>query len=188
MDRDAIIKKMLAYKDTLDDDNIRWKEKIKQALLECDELIYALNNEELEKKGADNDEYFGINIRPYLLFPDSQTEVSNYLCFKVDTEDLSKANKIMKFGRIIFVVMCRDSTNIDRATGIARHDLISSIVREKFNWSNIFGLQCKLVSNKESTTDSNFATRTMVFELTTPNSIVRTEDRTTSVINTRFRH
>lgn len=54
---------------------------------------------------------------------------------------------------------------MDKMTGIPRHDLISSIIREKINWSNVFGMQAKLVSNKEAISDNNYILRTMIFEL-----------------------
>ena len=147
MDREAIITSLRAYKNNPDDDNIRYKEKIKKELLSCDELIYALNNKKLADAGADNDEYFGINIRPYLMIPETQSEILNYLCFKSDFENVSTNNKIMKYALITFTIMCRDVNNIDVDTGIPRHDLIAAIIRDHFNWSNIFGTQCTLLTN-----------------------------------------
>ena len=63
---------------------------------------------------------------------------------------------------------------MDKNTGIPRHDLIASILRERFAWSNIFGMQTHLVQNYESTTDTNYVTRTLVFQLTDLNSKVQT--------------
>lgn len=187
MNLDVVLENLRSYKTTIDDDNIRLKEKIKKELLDCDELIYALHNTEFEETGVDNDEYFGTNILPYLSFPDSQTSVKNYLCFKMDFDEISTSNKIMKYNQVIFVILCHNSDIMDRATGIARHDLISAILIEQFNWSNIFGTQCKLISNKESVTDSDYVTRTLIFEFTTPNSIARTSNRTTSIINNKVK-
>ncbi len=81
------------------------------------------------------------------------------------------------------MVLCDVHDIIDPDTGLARHDLIGSIIRERFNWSNIFGTQVKLVSNKESVTDNNYITRTMIFQGLTPNSIVRTDKNGTRIIN-----
>ena len=63
---------------------------------------------------------------------------------------------------------------MDKLTGIPRHDLIASILREQFAWTNIFGMQTYLVQNYESTTDTNYITRTLVFQLTDLNSKVQT--------------
>lgn len=54
---------------------------------------------------------------------------------------------------------------MDKLTGLPRHDLIASIIREQFNWSSIFGLQTKLISSKESMTDNNYVVRTLVFQI-----------------------
>ena len=63
---------------------------------------------------------------------------------------------------------------MDKLTGIPRHDLIASIIRERFAWSNIFGMQTHLTQNYESTVDNNYVARTLVFELTDLNSKVQT--------------
>ena len=55
--------------------------------------------------------------------------------------------------------------------GIDRHDLLGFLVRQTFNWTNIFGLQFKLVYNKESTVDSDYYCRTLKFEAIKPNSL-----------------
>ena len=99
-------------------------------------------------------------------------------------------NKIEYYAQIIFVALCPSSPTIafDEEIGISRHDLIGSIIRERFNWSNIFGTQCKLVENKESITDSNYKTRTLIFELKMPNAIVKTPyNGNTSLINYEIR-
>ena len=99
--KDELLDKLRAYADTPDDDNIRYKEKIHDALLNNAELLYALNNEELESELFDGkelnidkeagellgevDRYFGdnSNIRPYLFIPDTQTDVKHYVCYQV---------------------------------------------------------------------------------------------------------
>ena len=65
---------------------------------------------------------------------------------------------------VTFLVMVDVRDAIDPLTGITRHDLIGSIIRDRFNWSNIFGAHCNIVSDKESFTDSNYIIRTIVLE------------------------
>lgn len=92
--------------------------------------------------------------------------------------------------QITFTALCPQAPEIahDPETGLSRHDLIGSIIRERFNWSNIFGSQCRMVYNKESITDTHFLTRTIVFETTVPNAMVKTgKNGTTSVINYKIR-
>ncbi len=188
-----LFQKLNSYAVFPDDDGVRYKEIIKQELIHCPELLYALNNEELvgeliNPDGTINTEgdwdlYFNDSIRPYLFFPESQTTAKNFLCYKVEFDEIPRYNKFEKIGHITFVVLCDVKNIIDFETGIARHDLIASILRERFNWSNIFGTQCKIVNNKETITDTNYVTRTIIFELTTPNSVVSSDSGSPRVIN-----
>lgn len=191
--KDDLLNKLRAYSSTPDDEGVRYKEIIKNELLKCPELLYALNENKFEselfnedgKLNIDEDgnplgewdRYFGenSNIRPFLYFPTTQTEVKNYLCYKVDFDDIPRANaNLKKYTNITFTIFVHGQNAIDKLTGIPRHDLIASILREKFNWSAIFGMQSKLISSRESLTDNNFLTRTLVLEIEEPNGIVRT--------------
>ena len=62
--------------------------------------------------------------------------------------------------------------------GAARKDLIAGILIDKFNGSNIFGNQLKLISDKPSVTDNSYSTRTLVFEQKTTDSLTRADGRT----------
>ena len=187
-----LLNKLRAYADTPDDDNIRYKEKIHDALLSNAELLYALNNEELESELFDGDKlnideetgellgevdrYFGdnSNIRPYLFIPDTQTDVKHYICYQVMFDELPRYQNIQKYTEITFNIFVNGKDRTDKLTGIPRHDLIASIIREKFNWSNIFGMQTHLISSKESVTDNNYLVRTLIFQITDVNSITYT--------------
>ena len=192
--KEDLLNKLRAYADTPDDDNIRYKEKIHDALLSNVELLYALNNEELESElfGEDNnllideetgellgevDRYFGdnSNIRPYLFIPDTQTDVKHYVCYQVAFDELPRYSNIQKYTEITFNIFVNGKDRTDKLTGIPRHDLIASIIREKFNWSNIFGMQTHLISSKESITDNNYLVRTLIFQITDVNSITYTQ-------------
>ena len=191
--KEDLLNKLRAYVSTPDDDNIRYKEKIHDALLSNAELLYALNNEELESELFDEDNnllideetgellgevdrYFGdnSNIRPYLFIPDTQTDVKNYVCYQVAFDELPRYPNIQKYTEITFNIFVNGKDRTDKLTGIPRHDLIASIIREKFNWSNIFGMQTHLISSKESVTDNNYLVRTLIFQITDVNSITYT--------------
>ena len=190
--KEELLNKLRAYADTPDDDNIRYKEKIHDALLSNAELLYALNNEELESELFDGDKlnideetgellgevdrYFGdnSNIRPYLFIPDTQTDVKHYICYQVMFNELPRYQNIQKYTEITFNIFVNGKDRTDKLTGIPRHDLIASIIREKFNWSNIFGMQTHLISSKESVTDNNYLVRTLIFQITDVNSITYT--------------
>ena len=191
--KDELLDKLRAYAETPDDDNIRYKEKIHDALLNNAELLYALNNEELESELFDGDKlnideetgellgevdrYFGdnSNIRPYLFIPDTQTDVKHYVCYQVAFDELPRYSNIQKYTEITFNIFVNGKDRTDKLTGIPRHDLIASIIREKFNWSNIFGMQTHLISSKESITDNNYLVRTLIFQITDVNSITYTQ-------------
>ena len=48
--KNDLLQKLRSYAYTPDDDVIRFKEKVKEKLLKCPELLYALNNKELENE------------------------------------------------------------------------------------------------------------------------------------------
>ncbi len=204
--KEELLDKLRAYADTPDDDNIRYKEKIHDALLNNAELLYALNNEELESELFDEDDnllidkdtgellgevdrYFGdnSNIRPSLFIPDTQTTVNNYVCYQVMFDELPRYSKIQKYTEITFNIFVNGKDRTDKLTGIPRHDLIASIIRERFNWSNIFGMQTHLISSKESVTDNNYLVRTLIFQIVDTNGIVTTQNGKTSVTNYQLR-
>ena len=191
--KEDLLDKLRAYADTPDDDNIKYKNTIRKALLNCPELLYALNNNELESELFDEDgnllidkdtgellgevdRYFGdnSNIRPSLFIPDTQTIVNSYVCYQVMFDELPRYQNIYKYNEIIFNIFVNGKDRTDKLTGIPRHDLIASIIRERFNWSSIFGMQSKLISSKESTTDNNYVVRTLIFQIEDTNNIVYT--------------
>lgn len=204
-DKKDLLNKLRAYASTPDDDNIRYKEKIHDALLNNAELLYALNNKELESELFDGDKlnidretgellgevdrYFGdnSNIRPYLFIPDTQTEVKHYVCYQVMFDELPRYSTKQKLTEVTFNIFVNGKDRTDKLTGIPRHDLIASIIRERFNWSNIFGMQTHLVTSKESTTDSNYLVRTLIFQIVDTNGIVATYGKNTSVTNYQVR-
>ena len=191
--KNDLLKKLRAYADNPDDDNIKYKNIIRKALLKCPELLYALNNKELESELFDKDgnllidedtgellgevdRYFGdnSNIRPSLFIPDTQTTVNSYVCYQVMFDELPRYQNIYKYNEIIFNIFVNGKDRTDRLTGVPRHDLIASIIRERFNWSSIFGMQTKLISSKESTTDNNYIVRTLIFQIEDTNGIAYT--------------
>ena len=195
--KDDLLNKLCAYKITPDDDVILYKQKIKNALLSNPCLLYALDDKTLEselfdKNGNINwewnedtkqyeplgewDRYFGSDslIRPFLFIPDTQTTVKCYVCYQVEFNEMPRYNNIEKYTLITFTIFVHGDDRVDKLTGIPRHDLIASIIREKFNWSSIFGMQAKLISSKESTTDNNYICRTLTFQVLDLNGIVNT--------------
>lgn len=199
-----------SYTEVPDDESIQYKEKIKKTLLNCPELLYALHEKELESElfvcNENNesilnidqetgellgevDRYFGENnnIRPYLFMPETQTNVKHYVCYQVMFDEIPRYNDLQKYTQIIFTIFVDGKDREDELTGIPRHDLIASIIRDKFNWSNIFGTQTHIISAKESTTDNNYLVRTIIFQLVDTNGIVDSFKGKTSIHNYKVR-
>lgn len=208
--KDDLLNKLRAYKESPDDENIQYKKKIEKALMLNPCLLYALNEKSLESELFDDDgninwewnedtkeyeplgewdRYFGgtSNIRPYLFIPDTQTEVKHYICYQVSFDEMPRYQDTLKYTNVTFTIFVHGNDRNDKLTGIPRHDLIASIIRERFNWSNIFGMQTHLVSSKESTTDNNYIVRTLVFQVVDTNGIHKTTDNKTTVNNYQLR-
>ena len=208
--KEDLLNKLRSYKTAPDDDNILYKQKIKKALLSNPCLLYALNENKLESELFDHDgninwewneetkeyeplgewdRYFGSdsNIRPFLFIPDTQTEVKHYICYQTSFNESPRYNAIEKYAQITFTIFVHGNDRMDKSTGIPRHDLIASILRERINWTNIFGTHCELVSNRESTTDNNYLVRTLVFQLTALKNISQTQNNKSCVINNKVR-
>lgn len=208
--KNDLLNKLRTYKITPDDENIQYKKKIEKALMLNPCLLYALNEKSLESELFDDngninwewnedtkeyeplgewDRYFGgtSNIRPYLFIPDTQTEVKHYICYQVSFDEMPRYQDTLKYTNVTFTIFVHGNDRNDKLTGIPRHDLIASIIRERFNWSNIFGMQTHLISSKESTTDNNYIVRTLIFQVVDTNGIYKTTDGITSVNNYQLR-
>lgn len=169
-------------KNNVDSDNIRYKEIIKKSLIENDLIIYLLNNKELEDVGADPSDYLGINILPAYLIHPTQHNVQNFICYEVGFREVQRYNSKMKLLQVTFYVLCEEKNNIEKRTGIARHDLLGALILDIFNWSNVFGGQIHCVSDVPSVTDNDYATRTIIFEQLTDNNLAKTRDGVARII------
>ena len=208
--KNDLLNKLRAYKESPDDENIQYKKKIEKALMLNPCLLYALDEKSLESELFDDDgninwewneetkeyeplgewdRYFGgtSNIRPYLFIPDTQTEVKHYICYQVSFDEMPRYQDTLKYTNVTFTIFVHGNDRNDKLTGIPRHDLIASIIRERFNWSNIFGMQTHLISSKESTTDNNYIVRTLIFQVVDTNGIHKTTDNKTTVNNYQLR-
>lgn len=192
--KDDLLTKLRAYSVNPDDDTIRIKNQIKDLLMKCPELLYSLNEKDLQSElftddGKINwdeetheplgewDRYFGdnSNIRPFLFLPDSETESKHYVCYQVGSEENVRYNDKEKVVVIVFTIFVYEHDRIDKLTNIPRHDLIASIIREKMAWTGLDVSTPVPIYDVESTTDSHYLTRTIKYNVTLPNSIVQTK-------------
>ena len=181
------IQRLRDFKTLVDSDNIKYKEIIKKSLIENDLIIYLLNNKELESVEADPSDYLGVNILPYYLIHPTQHNVQNYICYEIGFREPDRYNPKMKLLQITFYVLCEEKNNIEKKTGIARHDLIGAIILDIFNWTNLFGDPIHCISDLPSVTDNDYATRTIIFEQRTDNNLAKTRSGS-AIINPRTIH
>ena len=161
------------YKTNTDDDNIRIKEIIKKQLIDDELIIYLLNNKELEDQDADPSDYLGINILPVYMIHPTQHNVQNFICYDSGWDEAPRYNDGLKYLWVSFYILCEEKNVIEKMTGIARHDLIAARIKHIFNWTNKFGMQCNIVQDKPAIIDNDYASRQLVFELTTPKDMVK---------------
>lgn len=152
---------------TCNDDIIEMKRLIKQKLISDPDILEALHNPEIEDSP---DEFLDNNIFGFIRIPKTQDTVRNFICFTVDDIEDHQYNTHFKVQQIQFTCICH-LDDMKTEYGIDRHDLLGYLVRSIFNWSNDFGVQFKLVYNKESTIDSDYYCRTLKFERDMTNAL-----------------
>jgi hypothetical protein len=151
----------------IDDDIIRKKRLIEQILYSDEDIIEILDNPNLDPSAPE--EYVGENIFGFLRVPGTQDTSKNFITFIVDDMGRTPGNQVMKSQYVQFVVFVHKDL-VKTKYGMARHDLLSYLIRDIFNLSNKLGPQMELVSNREGITDTDFYTRTLKFELIDDNS------------------
>ena len=152
----------------IDDDIVRKKRIIGQMLYSDPDIIEVLDNPELDPSCPD--EYLYQNIYPFIRIPGTQDTSRNYITFMLDDMESAQFNKAMK-SQFLKVVIFVHKDLVKTKWGAERHDLLAYLVRDVFHLSNSLGLQLNLVSNREGVTDTDYCTRTLQFEITTPNSM-----------------
>lgn len=149
------------------DDIFRYKYKIMKMLTSNQDILHALHNDKLCGKDEiiNGDLYRDICIFDFLKLPDLKDEVSNYICFEVN--DSGYGNMIEK--KIVFrTVSHKDDHKTD--WGISRQDLLASIIKNEFDWSNAFGMHLEKVSDVGMIADDGFYYREIVYKASTPNN------------------
>ena len=152
----------------VNDDIIEMKRLIKQKLIADTDILEALNNPDIPLDSPD--EFLDVNIYGFIRIPQTQDTVRNFICFTVDDIEDHRYNSHFKVQQIQFTCICH-LDDMKTKYGMDRHDLLGYLVRDIFNWTNAFGLQFKLVYNKESTIDSDYYCRTLRFERDTTNDL-----------------
>jgi hypothetical protein len=152
----------------IDDDIIRKKRLIGQMLYNDPDIIEVLDNPELDSSCPE--EYMYVNIYPFIRIPDTQDISRSFITFMLDDMEKSQFNKTMK-SQFLKVVIFVHKDLVKTKWGAERHDLLGYLVRDIFHLSNSLGMQLTLLSDREGVTDTDYCTRTLQFEMTTPNSV-----------------
>lgn len=154
----------------IDDDVIAAKRLIREKLYQDPDIIEALHNPNLNPE--EPDQYVGTNIFDFIRIPGTTFEVKNYICFDVKQKRVSYSNDHMKIQQYIFMVFCH-SDDINTSYGMSRHDLLAYLIKDIFNYSNIFGNQITIVENTPGISEAQYSSRTIIFEASAPNSLNR---------------
>ena len=171
---------LLDLKNSMDSDDIRIKEKIKEVLLNNRFLLHVIDDKALEANleddGTGADEYFGSHILPYYLINPVQHAAETYVCYECsynNTDRYSRVSASYKELAINFQILSNYKVLINPETGIPKHDLLAAIIIDQFNFSNFFGQTIYLISDQPSVVDNDFACRTLTFRQTTDNNLTK---------------
>lgn len=151
----------------INDDISFMKRQIKQRLIDDQDILEALHSEiDIDSP----DEFLDTHIFGFLRIPSTQDTVRNFICISVDDIEDHRFNEIIKIQSLQFTVISHLS-DIKTEYGIDRHDLLGYLIRDTFNWTNMFGLQFHLIYNKEGNLDGDYYCRTLKFEAEKLNSL-----------------
>ena len=151
----------------IDDDIIRKKRVIGEMLYNDPDIIEVLDNPNIDPTFPEDIMYN--NIYPFIRIPDTQDKSKSYITFMLDDMEIPQNNRAMK-SQILKVVIFVHKDLIKTKFGADRHDLLAYLVKDVFHLSNALGMQLNLVYDREGVTDTDYCTRTLQFEMTTPNS------------------
>ena len=149
----------------IEDDISLSKRIIETVLCNDPDIIEVIDNSELDPNTPD--EYLYNNIYPFIRIPGTQDVSKTFICYSIDDMSANEYNDLMKLQYIQFVVFVHKDL-IKTKYGVARHDLLGALLRDLFNRSHLFGHELKLCSDREGCTDTDYTTRTLKFQLTTP--------------------
>lgn len=152
----------------IDDDIVRKKRIIGEMLYNDPDIIEVLDNPELDPDCPE--EYLHTNIFPFIRIPGTQDVSKSFITFMLDDMEPGQFNKAMK-SQFLKVVIFVHKDLVKTKWGAERHDLLAYLVKDIFHLSNSLGLQIELRSSREGVTDTDYCTRTLQFEMTTPNSM-----------------
>lgn len=149
----------------IEDDISLTKRIIETVLCEDEDVVEIIDNPDIDPNTPEDLLYE--NLYPFIRIPGTQDVSKNYICYSIDDMVENDRNDRMKQQFIQFVVFVHKDL-VKTKYGVARHDLLGYLIRDLFNRSHLFGHELKLVLDREGTTDTDYTTRTLKFQLITP--------------------
>lgn len=149
----------------IDDYICRAARVIKEKLYSDPDIIEALHNPDLDPN--EPDAYIGVNIFDYIRIPGTITEKINYICFDIKQEGLAERNNHMQNLIYTFAAFAHVD-DMDTGIGISRHNLLGYLIRDIFNYSDMFGTQLVEIQDTPGIMDSQHSSRTIMFKEITP--------------------
>ena len=158
------------------DDTERYKYLIMKMFTDNQDILWTLHNESLEKDVDINGNLYGasyrnVNIFNYLKIPGVQSEVSNFICFEVNDVSKYNGNAVLLEKNIIFRTISHEDECITD-WGISRQDLLAAIIKNEFDWTNVFGMHIEKVSDVGRISENGYYYREFIYETVTPNNLV----------------
>lgn len=151
---------------TLLEDDIGLTKRIIETVLCNDaDIIELIDSMDLDPTVPD--EYMYTHLFPFIKIPGTQDTSKNFICYEVDDISDSPRNDIIKQQYIQFVIFVHKDL-IQTPYGMPRHDAIGYVIRDLFNRSHLFGHELKLISSRGAVADTDYYTRTLRFQLLTP--------------------
>lgn len=158
---------MIREINNIDDDIIRKKRIIGEMIYNDPDIIEVLENKNIDLTCPEDAMYE--NIYPFIRVPGVQDVAKSYITYMLDDVDSGRTSTTMK-SQYLKVVIFVHKDLVKTKYGAERHDLLGYLIRDNFHLSNKLGLQLNLISNREGYTDTDYCTRTLQFEIITPNS------------------
>lgn len=151
----------------IDDDTIRKKRIIARELYSDADIVEVINDPDVDPSCPEELVYS--SIYPFIRIPGTQDTSKSFITFSISNIGNGTINEVMKNQYIQFVIFVHQDL-VKTKYGMERHDCLGYLIKDIFHLSNKLGMQMKLVSDIEGSTDTNYITRTLKFELTTDNS------------------
>lgn len=99
-----------------------------------------------------------------------QKEVLNFIMFDIKDRGVSYTNKVIK-DQVLEVWCLVHENDMDTEYDIPRVDILSYLVKDLLNWSNVLGMQLKCIADTYDIVDSKYYGRRILFQMEAPNGV-----------------